>query len=166
MKITKEHFYHGAVLNQIAEHKQFTAINALKVNGKTSRSAFKVNDDIAVYLKYASEPTEAYEEYIFTFAKHHLAELRKINDAENSLHLALVCVQDNEVCCFPYSKLVQLITKRKQEFGKPEQQYTLLVTLKKGEAFRVNMNEPGKKKAYLGKPLTVRRNACPNALFR
>ena len=166
MKITKEHFYHGAVLNQIAEHKQFTAINALKVKGKTSRSAFKVNDDIAVYLKYASEPTKTYKEYVFTFSGDHLKELSKINDAENSLHLALVCVKDNEVCCFPYSELVQLISRRKGKFSKPEQQYTLLVTLNKGEAFRVNINVPGKKKAYLGKPLTVRRNACPNALFR
>ena len=41
MKITNEHLHHGAVLNQIAEHRQFTAINALKVKGKVSRSAFK-----------------------------------------------------------------------------------------------------------------------------
>jgi len=31
MKIRDEHFYHGAALNQIAEHEKFTAINTLKV---------------------------------------------------------------------------------------------------------------------------------------
>ena len=30
MKIGNEHLYLGAVLNQIAEHPQFTAINALR----------------------------------------------------------------------------------------------------------------------------------------
>jgi len=40
MKIREENLYHGAALNQVAEHKRFTAINALKVKGKTSRSAF------------------------------------------------------------------------------------------------------------------------------
>ena len=55
MKIQDEHFYHGAVLNQIAEHEQFTAINALTVYGKKVKGAYKVNNDIAVYLKYASK---------------------------------------------------------------------------------------------------------------
>ena len=166
MKINKEHLYHGAVLNQIAEHKQFTAINALKIGGKTSRSAFKVNDDIAVYLKYASEPSGSFREYAFTFNKLNLSELRKINNSENHLHLALVCVHDNEVCCFPYSELLQFIKKRNEKLGETEDQYVLLVTLNKNESFRVNMNEPGKKKIYLGDPLIVRRKACPESLFR
>ena len=166
MKIKQNHYYHGAVLNQIAEHKQFTAINALKVDGKTSRSAFKVNNDIAVYLKYATNPTEAYEEYIFTFNQTHLSELAAIEEAGNSLYLALVCVQDNEVCCFPYRDFIQFISRRKQKLGRPEKQYGLLVTLKKNESFRVNINAPGKKKTYLVQSLTVPRNACPNSLFR
>ncbi len=166
MKIRDEHLYHGAVLNQIAEHKQFTAINALKVKGKTSHSAFKVNDDIVVYLKYASKPSGKYKEYVFTFMDQHLVELKAIKSAGDNLHLALVCVKDREVCCFPYSKLDGLISKRKALAGFAEEQYTLLVTLEANEAFRVNMNAPGKKKTYLGNSLTVRRNACPNSLFR
>jgi hypothetical protein len=54
MKITDEHMIHGAALTQIAEHKQFTSINAFIHKGKTSRSAFKINDGIAVFLKFAS----------------------------------------------------------------------------------------------------------------
>lgn len=166
MKIDKDHLYHGAVLNQIAEHERFTAINALKVKGKTSRSAFKVNNDIAVYLKYASAPTKSYDEYVFNFNKAQLSELTVIRGAGDALYLALICVQDGEVCCLPYSDFSRLISRRRQAFGRQEDQYSLLVTLKKNEGFRVYMNAPGVKKTYLSEPLKVRRNACPNSLFR
>ena len=43
MEIREEHLYHGAALNQIAEHEQFTAINTLKITANESRSAFRVN---------------------------------------------------------------------------------------------------------------------------
>ena len=56
MKINDDHMYHGAALTQIAEHPQFTAINAFKHANRPSRSAFRINDDIGVYLKYASKP--------------------------------------------------------------------------------------------------------------
>ena len=164
--IREEHLYHGAVLNQIADHRQFTAINALKVKGKTSRCAFKVNDDIAVYIKYAVKPTGTYREYVFTFTTPNLRELADTDKAGNNLHLALVCAKDKEICCFPYEQLVKLIELRKQESGGPEAQYTLLVTLKHNEAFRVYMMQPGRRKIYLADPLKIRRNACPNALFR
>ena len=166
MKIQLDHYYHGAVLNQIAEHKQFTAINALRVNGITSRSAFKVNNDIAVYLKYATKPVGAYREYPFTFDKSHLAELETIDAAGDSLYLALVCVRDNEVCCFSYRDFHQFISRRQEALGRPEDRYTLLATLKKGQSFRVNINSPGQKKTYLGQPLIVPRKACPDSLFR
>lgn len=164
--IREEHLYHGAVLNQIADHKQFTAINALKVGRVTSRSAFKVNDDIAVYIKYAAKPTGTYKEYVFTFNKANMKELIDTDKAGNSLHLALVCVKDKEICCFPYAEFEKLIAMRQREAGRIETQYTLLVTLKQGEAFRVYMMQPGRKKVYLANPMKVRRNACPNALFR
>lgn len=166
MRIKKEHYFHGAVLIQIAEHEQFTAINALRVGGIKSRSAFKVNNDIVVYLKYASEPVEPYDEYLFTFNRNQMLELNTIAEGENDLHIALVCVKDNEVCCFSYDEFMQLISRRKERMGKAEDQYSLLVTLKKGKSFRVNVNSPGKKGQYLGEPLIVHRNACPNVLFR
>ncbi len=62
MEIREEHLYHGAALNQIAQHKQFTAINALKLKTRTSRSSFRVNDDIAVYLKYCNKPKGRFRE--------------------------------------------------------------------------------------------------------
>jgi hypothetical protein len=46
MKINDDHMYRGAALTQIAEHPRFTAINAFKF----SRSAFKANDGIGIYI--------------------------------------------------------------------------------------------------------------------
>ena len=166
MKIQDEHLYHGAALAQIAEHPQFTAINVLKVSGRNSKSAYKVNDSIAVFLKYASKPLGAYKEYNFTFNASHLSELKKIAKSDHALFIAMVCIKDREVCCIPYEDLIKLIEKRKAAHGSKEDQYTILCTLKPKQAFRVNMNQPGRKKVYLlAKPLVVKRNRLPSVLF-
>lgn len=47
-------------------------------DGSNSRSAFIINNDTAVYLKYASKPTKTYGEYIFTFTESHLSELAQL----------------------------------------------------------------------------------------
>ena len=103
---------------------------------------------------------------MFTFTTANLRELADTDKAGNNLHLALVCARDKEICCFPYEKFTKLIELRKKRFGGSEPQYTVLVTLKAGEAFRLYMMQPGRKKVYLTTPLKIRRNACPNALFR
>ena len=166
MQIREEHLYHGAALNQIAEHKHFTAINALKVKGKTSRSAFKINDGIAVYLKYCTKPKGSYVEYKFTFTKPQLRELTDINAVGDNLHLALICVKDRHICCIPYTVLTRMIRERQADAADTEEQYQLLVTLDEGEAFRVYMNKPGRRKVMLGKAKKVARNRFPNALFK
>jgi hypothetical protein len=78
MKIHLDHQYHGAAIIQIAEDDRFTAINSIKSSGTNHRSAFRVNDDIGVYLKYAEKPSAAYEEFQFTFHKQHLEDLAKL----------------------------------------------------------------------------------------
>jgi hypothetical protein len=166
MKIQDEHMYHGAALAQIAEDPQFTAINALKTGGKNSKSTYKVNDSIAVYLKYATKPIGTYKEYNFTFNRGHLSEMKKIVSADHSLHIALVCIKDREVCCISYEELIDLIGKRESACDAKESQYTVLCMLRQNQAFRVNMNQPGKKKTYLlNKPLLVKRNKFPSVLF-
>ncbi|MEN8134308.1 MAG: hypothetical protein ABFS18_02060 [Thermodesulfobacteriota bacterium] len=165
MKIQDEHLYHGAALAQIAEDPQFTAINALKLSGKNSRSAYLVNDSIAVYLKYASKPLGTYKEYNFTFNKANLAELNKLVESEHNLHVAMVCIKDREICCISYKELISLINKRKRSYGAQEPQYTILCTLKPRQAFRVNINKPGRKNTYVGEPLLVKRNNFPAVLF-
>jgi hypothetical protein len=92
VKVNDDHIYHGAALTQIAEHPQFTAINAFKTPGGISRSAFKINDDIGVYLKYATKPKPPHSEYQFTFRKDHLKELQDIAEKVSQVHVALVCV--------------------------------------------------------------------------
>ena len=51
MRIHDDHMYHGAALIQVAEHKSFTAINALKTSSGLHRNAYKINDEIGLYLK-------------------------------------------------------------------------------------------------------------------
>jgi hypothetical protein len=112
MKIDDDHLYHGAALIQIAEHPQFTAINALKRGTKTYRVAYKVNDSIAVYLKYATKPIGAAAEYVFTFNEENLAELNEIVSVTPKTFVVLVCVRDRQNCCVSHAELQELIARR------------------------------------------------------
>jgi hypothetical protein len=166
MKIHDDHMYHGSALIQIAEHKQFTAINAF--TGKLARyeNAYEINKDIAVYLKYATSPTKPYDEYQFTFNTSNLAELEAIDKAVSDVYLALVCVKVREVCSLSYKQLMSLIALRRKEAGHAESQYVVLVTVKPGESMHVYVNFPNKKKTIIGKPIIISRNAFPNDLFK
>jgi hypothetical protein len=165
MKIHDDHLYHGAALIQIAEHPQFTAINSLKLKTKILRTAYKINDDIGVYLKYARRPTKTFKEYPFTFHKDHLKELSDISEVIDKLFLALVCVKARAVCCLSYGELTALIERRKRARKADEDQYTILVTIPQGKSLRVYVNVPGEKKKILGRQLIVPRNSFPNKLF-
>lgn len=162
MPINTKQLYHGAVLYQIAEHPQFTAINALA----NSNNAFRINDDIAVYPKFCTNPTGPYREYRFTFNSDNLHEIQSIVELDVELHLALVCVKDSRICCLPYQKLTELIEARKNSFGAEEEQYVVIVNYEPGKRFRVNMNKPGTRGKYVSAPIRVRQSACPNDLFR
>lgn len=165
MQIHNDHLYHGAALTQIAEHKQFTAINAFKMKDGISRSAFLINDEIGVYMKYATKPKLPYKEYGFTFRVEHLAELEKIAKKCDSVFIGLVCVNDRQICCLRYETLLDLVEKRKADRGMSENQYIVLVTLPQNKAFRVYMSPAGVKKKILGDPILIARNAFPDALF-
>jgi hypothetical protein len=166
MKIDDDHLYHGAALIQIAEHPRFTAINSFRGKLAGYANAYRVNDDIAVYLKYASKPNKAHREYVFTFSKANLAELDAIAKVSPKTFLALVCVKVREVCCLPYGKLLELIALRKKAAGQAENQYVLLVTARKNEGLHVYVNAPHQKKTKLGKDVVVSRNSFPGDLFR
>lgn len=165
MKINDDHMYHGAALTQIAEHPRFTAINAFKLNGSTSRSGFRVNDDIGVYLKYATKPKGTYQEYPFTFTQEHLGELAKMAKGISRVYLALVCVQARQVCCLPLDRLNELIARRRAAKGDDEDQYVLLVTVQEGKSFRAYISPPGARKKILGKALIIPRNDFPSRIF-
>lgn len=165
MKIHDDHMFHGAALIQIAEHPQFTAINSLKINGTSYSNAYRVNDDISVYLKYGSNPNKSFREYQFTFSQAHLDELGAIVKANQKTFLALVCVKGREICCLSYQQLLSLVDQRKNAAGKHESQYVVLVTIPKNSSMHVYINAPGQKKTKLGKDIIVSRNAFPRALF-
>jgi hypothetical protein len=166
MHIDDDHMFHGAALIQIAEHEQFTAINSLKIQGAVVPVAYRINDDIAVYLKYASKPSgNQYREYPFTFKRDHLKELESIFKSNPKLFIGLVCVKDRCICCVSYNQLAELIERRKKSKGSDEDQYVILVTAPKGKAFRVYVNAANKKNRLLGKALIVARNTFPNAIF-
>lgn len=165
MKIEKEHMYHGAALNQIAEHPQFTAINSLKIKNKVSRSAYTVNGEIGIFLKHAGEPKGPFGEYSFNFQKKPLKELAQIQNVVSKLFLALVCVKDREICCLSYEELINLVNMRKKNKGATEEQYPILVTVEKGKSMRVYINAPGVRGKMLGKEIVAKRNAFPEKIF-
>jgi hypothetical protein len=164
MKINDDHMYHGAALTQIAEHPQFTAINAFKHDGTTSRSSFVINTDIGVYLKYATKATKAFNEFPFTFLTPHLEELKKLESHFEKVYLGLVCVAAKQVCAVSYEQFKGLLAARREAKGGDEVGYTVLVTVPAGKSFRVYVNQPGEKKTSLG-TIIVSRNTFPGCLF-
>ena len=165
MKIHDDHMFHGAALIQIAEHESFTAINSLKIGKRVVPMAYKINDEVAVYLKYASVPHGAHDEYVFTFRSEHLKELLEISKRHDKVFIVLVCVADREICYIEYTELTAMIQARGAANGGDEDQYTVLVTAPKGKSLRMYMNAPGKKGVTLGKPKIVSRNGFPDVIF-
>jgi hypothetical protein len=165
MHIDDDHLYHGAALIQVAEDPNFTAINSLRTAGGVLHNAYRINHDIGLYLKYCAKPTAPFDEYQFTFTVAHLEELEAITSVSLKAFIALVCVEDRHICCITYARLLGLVNARRKSKGSDEQQYAILATLEKGKAFRVYVNAAGKKKMFVGKQLTVARNAYPGVLF-
>jgi hypothetical protein len=164
MRINDDHMYHGAALTQIAEHPAFTAINAFKNNGDKSRCAFRINDSIGAFIKYASAPKGKYDEYLFTFQKAHLDELALLREKSGKVFAVLVCIKDKEICVLSEDELNRLIGLRRKAFGGQEDQYQILVTAPANKQFRVYVNRPGVKGKMLGE-IKVKRRAFPDTLF-
>lgn len=166
MLIDDQDLYHGAALAQIARHPQFTSINVWKLRGKPSRSAFVINDDIGIYVKYAGRPKGGFKEYQFTFREDHFDELTKLRARRERCFVVLVCVKGRQICCLPVKALDRLRERRRQEVGDAEDVFTVLATIQKGRRFRVYVNSPGTRGKMLGDPLIVSRNSFPNRLFK
>lgn len=164
MKIRLEHKNIGAAVMQIAEHDQFTAINALKLNEKAISNTFLINSHVAVLCKYATEPSRI-GEYAFTFTEDQMDTLSLLLPKHESFYFGLVCVEGSEICCLSKSQFEQLLEYRKASAGKDESQYTILVTIKTGSSFRAYVNAAGKKGKYAVKSLTIARKAFPDVMF-
>ncbi|EPM4291325.1 hypothetical protein ACTJ2N_000491 [Vibrio fluvialis] len=164
MKIRLEQQNIGAAVMQIAEHEQFTAINALKINGKSISNAFLVNHDTAVLCKYASEPNSI-DEYVFTFNEEHMGNISELSEKYAKIYFGLVCVEDGEICCLSKEQFDQLIDYRKTSAKADESSYSILITIQSGASFRACVNAAGKRGHFAGKKLTIARKNFPNALF-
>lgn len=149
---------------QIAEHEQFTAINAMKIKGERINNAFKINNNIGLLCKYASEPNSG-GEYLFTFQGDHLDAVAKIAKHNDHAFIALVCIEDAEICCLDIEQFNTLIESRKKSAGHDEDFYQILVTAEQGKSLRAYVNAAGKKGKVAGKQITVARNAFPNEIF-
>ncbi|MFA6072285.1 MAG: hypothetical protein WC810_27295 [Janthinobacterium sp.] len=164
MKIRTEHKYIGAALIQIAEHSQFTAINAMKIKDTFVNNAFKINNNIGVFCKYASEPN-VNGEYIFTFLADHVLAIESIGKHNEHVFLALICIEDSEICCLSLNDFNTLLDARKKSAGKSEDQYQILITASQGNSLRAYMNASGKKGKTASKPLVISRKAFPDQIF-
>lgn len=164
MRIHDRHQFHGAALIQIAEHPAFTAINAFRYGGTKSTNAYTINDNIGVYLKYATKSHGKYEEFVFTFAREHLEELAALKARQDQTFIALVCWSAKEVCAVPYKLLRSLVAEREQLSGAKEDSYTIYVRAPERASFRVYISPPGQKNRSLGESI-ISRNAFPADLF-
>ena len=127
MKIEDQHLYHGAALTQIAEDDEFTAINPLDLMGKRLSSAFRINDNIGVHLKYNSVKPKANGEFPFTFSQDNLKELTGMTEQLQlkKVFVVLVCFVAREVCVVTLQRLREMIAIREQAAGKTEDQYVV-----------------------------------------
>lgn len=165
MKIHDDHMFHGAALIQIAESKRFTAINSLKVGKKSFRNAYRINDNISIYLKYCTKPKKGFDEYLFTFTEEHLVDLKSIAKVNKKCFIALVCVEVREICCLSYEELLSLVETRKKAKEEDEDQYQILVTAPSGKKFRVYVNSPGRRKISLEPEILIGRSDFPKKIF-
>lgn len=125
--------YHGAALTQVAEHPQFTAINAFSYAGHSSRSGFLVNHDVGIYLKYATTKTRRFGEFKFNFTIDNMAEIDALAQKAEKVFLVFVCVPAKEICCIRRTELVSMIAQRELAKGTSEDTHTVLVTAEGGE---------------------------------
>lgn len=165
MRINEDHLYHGAALTQIAEYPTFKAINAFSANGEKSRSAFTVNHDTGVYLKYASKPNSS-GEYVFTFSADNLGELAALKEQYHKrVFVVFICRKAREICVMTVDQFEAKIKQREGAKGESESNYQLLVTLPQGKSFRAYVNYPGKKRTFIKPHTIISRNEFPKAIF-
>jgi len=165
MRINDDHLYHGAALTQIAEYPTFKAINAFAMNGEKSRSAFTVNHDTGVYLKYATSPNGV-GEYVFTFNVANLRELEALKEQYHKrVFVVLICRRAKEICVLTIDQFEAKIKQREKAKQESESNYQILVTVPSGKSFRAYVNYPGKKGMLIKPQTIISRNEFPKALF-
>lgn len=158
MNINKENLLHGAVIQQIVECKNHTSINSLEVQGKKVPCAYQVNN-FAVFCKYSSEKRRS-GEYVFNFEASSL-EAISFSEQRQKTHIALICVEDLQICPIDASLLREMMAERYELLDKRET--TLTVFVKIDRSFKVYASS-----GVRGKPIcvtTAYKKSFPEQLF-
>ena len=152
-KIVDRHKYHGSALIQIAEHDEFTSINRIELPGVGFGSAFSVNEEIGIFLKYATTPSNTEPlEYAFRFSKENMDGIKVLKEDLGDAYALLIISDDardiNEICCVPYRVLSELKgyrDRRNENLGKNKEfGVDLYVQIRNDQLFEVNVKSPGK----------------------
>lgn len=165
MKIRTEHQNLGAALMQIAEHDSFTAINPLRIRANRINNAFLINTDTCLFLKYGQEPKATTGEYQFTYTRDQLAPIRESAGIYANVFVALVCVEDQEICGLTYGQLMQMIDARRETAGAEEENYTILVTANADRRLRTYTAAANRRRVKALAPLVISRSRFPSFLF-
>ena len=153
VKIFDRQVYHGSALIQIAEHDKFTSINRIDLQGVGFRSVFSVNEEIGIFLKYATTPSNTEPlEYSFRFSKGNMDGIKVLKKDLGDAYALLIVSDDardiNEICCVPYRMLAELKgyrDRRNEALGKNKEfGVDLYVQIRNGQLFEVNVKSPGK----------------------
>lgn len=116
-------------------------------------------------MRYRSEPKgEQIPLYRFGFSRDNLGELRQMKKHLTKVFLALVCVDDREICCLPYDDFERLVNLRRKAKGEDEQVYVAEVQVRQRERFRVGISPPNEKGQWL-KSFVIPRSDFPRRLF-
>ncbi|MBU3068540.1 hypothetical protein KOI40_01850 [Aestuariicella sp. G3-2] len=164
MKITKEQLYVGAAVMQIAEHDKFTAINALQLKESPRGNSFLINDKTPLFCKYASSKN-SYNEYQFNFTTDQFDSFKETMQKYGAFYIALICVEDSEICCLSFKELKDLIQFRNRSSKSTQDQYVILAQLEKRKSFRAYVHAAGHKGFYAGEQLIVSRADFPSKIF-
>lgn len=164
--------HHGAALTQIAEHEEFTSINRVVLDHTRAHSAFDVNGEVGIFLKYSTTPTPN-GEYQFSFKEDNLEDFDALKEDQGDAYAVLIInddVRGNKViCCISHSQLFSLKRARdakNTELGKAEVAgVNIHVRIRRNKPFSVNVKQPGTG----GKRIwhyEVPMNAFPDKIFR
>ena len=175
--ILERQMHHGPALIQIAEHDEFTNINRIDLPNTEYRSAFSVNGEIGIFLKYSTtprntNPVEHWVEYWFGFSKENLDDMNTLMEDQGDAYAVLVInddVLDNkEICCISYHQLFSFKRARDAKIAELRRAKVEGITIRvrirrnqlRNQPFYVNVKQAGSTWYY-----EVPMSAFPDKIF-
>lgn len=99
MSIKDFELFHGAVLTKLVRSDRPITLRMIETNPKEAWSAYTVNDEVTLYIKYSTTPSSRKREenalvWSFSFSVQHLKQLQNLSE-NREVYIALVCGQRN-----------------------------------------------------------------------